>query len=193
MASKNEQISKIKCEECESYFSNMGTHLKTHNLTSKEYTKKHPEADIVSKAYREKHRQNAILRYTDKNFRKKAGSRTFDFLKNKDLRSLLQRDYKSAKISLNNQLWKPSIVLYGSIIEAILIEKTGAKTFEKSLYIALNKKFISEKDYHKIHMIRDLRNFVHIHKELKEKEEINDYWAKTFADICESIIKHFKK
>ena len=42
-------------------------------------------------------------------------------------------------------------------------------------------------------MVRDLRNFVHLHKELSEREEINEYWSKTFADICESIIKRFRK
>ena len=45
----------------------------------------------------------------------------------------------------------------------------------------------------KIHIIRNLRNFVHLHQELSEGEEINEYWAKTFADICESIIQRFRK
>ena len=46
---------------------------------------------------------------------------------------------------------------------------------------------------HKIHIIRDLRNYVHLHKELLEDGEINEHWAKTAADICESIIKRFRE
>lgn len=190
-----EKNNKIKCMECGKFFSTIGIqHIRTHNLTVNEYKKKYPAAVFVSEQYREKHRKNTLSRYKeDPDFRKKTSGRAFDFLKNKELQRILQRDLKSAGSCLDNGLWKPSIILYGSIIEAILIETTNAKTFEKALDLALRDKIISEKDYHKIHIVRDLRNFVHLHKELKEKEEINDYWAKTFADICKSIIKHFKK
>jgi len=127
---------------------------------------------------------------------KKFGRRTFDFIKNKDLFGLLQRDYKSAKVCLKNKLWKPIIILYASIIEAILIEKLQSKevtTFAQALERAKAKSIVSEQDYHKIHIVKDLRNYVHLHKELKENRDINEYWAKTFADICESIIKRFQK
>jgi hypothetical protein len=126
--------------------------------------------------------------------RKKFGRRTFDFIKNKDLKKLLQRDYTSAKVCLKNRLWKPCIILYASIIEAILIEMfKKKKTFVEALELGWKNNIISEQDYHKIHIVRDLRNYVHLHKELKEKKDINEYWAKTFSDICESIIKRFKK
>ena len=126
--------------------------------------------------------------------KKKFGKRTFDFVKNKELKWLLQRDYKSAKVCLKNNLWKPCIILYASIIEAVLIEKfPKVKTFAEALEKAWQGKFISEQDYHKIHIVRDLRNYVHLHKELKEKRDINEYWAKTFSDICEVIIKRFRK
>jgi len=125
---------------------------------------------------------------------KKFGRRTFDFIKNKELKKLLQRDYTSAKTCLGNKLWKPCIILYGSIIEAILIEMLkGKRTFSEALESAYKNKVIPEQDYHKIHIVRDLRNYVHLHKELKEKKDINEYWARTFSDICESIIKKFKK
>lgn len=127
---------------------------------------------------------------------KKFGRRTFDFIKNKELFALLQRDYKYAKVCLENNLWKPSIILYASIIEAILIEKLKSHkvpTFEQALEKAKAENIVSEQDYYKIQIVRDLRNYVHLRKELKEKKDINEYWAKTFADICESIIKRFKK
>jgi len=185
---------KIQCQECKKYFGNLGMHLRTHDLTSREYQKKYPGALITSEEYDKKHRENMLARYKnpDANFYKKAGQRTFDFVPNKDLRGKLQRDYRDAKICLENELWKPSIILYGSIIEAILIEKTTAKTFATAIDQALDKKIISEKQYYKIQIVKNLRNFVHIHEELREKEEINDYWARTFGDICESIISYFK-
>jgi len=187
---------KIKCLECHKPFSNITTHLiKRHGLTAKEYTLKHPGAKLVSDAFREKQSKWMKERYkrTDVNYKVLAGGRTFDFIGNKKLRTLLQRDYKSAKKCLKNKLWKPAIILFGSILEAILIEKTSAKSFRKALEIAFKNKDLSEKEYHKIHIVRDLRNFVHLHKELTEKEEINDYRAKTFSDICESIIRRFRK
>lgn len=187
---KNDK-SKIKCLECGKFYSSIGYHIKRHNLTSKDYLIRHPKAKLSADDVVNKIKEKSVERYKDAEFRKKVGKRTFDFIKNKDLKSLLQRDFKSAKTCLDNELWKPSIVLYGSIIEAVLIEITKAKTFNDALELAKKNDIISEKEYHKIHMIRDLRNFVHLHKELEEQEEINDYWARTFADICEKIIKRF--
>jgi len=157
--------------------------------------KRFPSAKLSSDEYREKVSNSAKNRFLeDPTLREKVKSRTFDFINNKKLTPLLQRDYKSAKICLKDSLWKPSIILYGSIIEAILKKKhPKAKDFYDALEIAYKKNDISEKEYHKIHIIRNLRNFVHLHQELSEGEEINEYWAKTFADICESIIQRFRK
>lgn len=186
---------KIICLECGLEFTNMVTHLiKSHGLSKNDYLSKYPDAKIVSDEFRQTQRNIVKERYerTDINYREIAGSRTFDFINNNKLQSLLQRDYKSAKVCLKNKLWKPSIILYGSIIEAVLREITNTETFDKALDVSYENKTITEKEYHKIHMVKDLRNFVHLHKELSEGEEINEYWAMTFADICESFIKRFK-
>lgn len=185
----------IECRVCHKQFRNITTHLiKTHGINAEDYKSKYPDAELVSDSFRELHRKRMKNRYKDDpKTRLIAGSRTFDFIKNKKLSLLLQRDYKSAQTCLKNKLWKPSIILYGSIIEAILREITRAKTFQIALEQGYKDKLISEKEYHKIHIVRDLRNFVHLHKELSEKEEINEYWAKTFAEICESFIKRFKE
>lgn len=187
---------KVKCKmpRCGRGFPTLATHIKrSHNLSSAEYLKRFPGARLSSEEYRKKVSNSARNRFLkDPTLREKVASRTFDFVKNKKLTPLLQRDYKSAQACLKNLLWKPSIILYGSIIEAILIEKyPRAKDFYNALEVAYKNKDISEKEYHQIHIVRDLRNFVHLHKELSEDSEINEYWAKTFADICESIIKRF--
>jgi len=186
---------KIECRECGNKFHNLASHIiKKHGLTSDEYKARYPNAEIVSSHFKETQRTQMKERYkrSDVDFRSIAGKRVFDFIEKKDLRLLLQRDYSSAKKCLKSNLWKPTIILYGSLIEAILREMTNTKTFAEAITKAYEKGIIGEKEYHKIHLIRDLRNFVHIHKELEEKEEINDYWAKTFSDICETIIKKFR-
>lgn len=189
---------KVKCEmpQCGESYSTLATHLKRkHNLTAAEYLKRFPNAKLSSEEYKKKASDSAKSRFLkDPTLRKKVASRTFDFVKNKKLTPLLQRDYKSAQVCLKNSLWKPSIILYGSIIEAMLIEKyPKSKNFYDAIETSYKNRDISEKVYHKIAIVRDLRNFVHLHKELSEDEEINDYWAKTFAAICESIIKHFNE
>ncbi len=187
---------KIKCKICRKSFPVLATHInRRHKLSSVEYLKRFPGAKLSSDEYRKKVSDSAKSRFLeDPMLRDKVASRTFDFVKNKNLTPLLRRNYNSAKICLKNSLWKPSIILYGSIIEAILIEKhPTAKDFYDAIEIAYTNGDISEIENHKIHIIRDLRNFVHLHKELSENGEINEHWAKTAADICESIIKRFNK
>jgi len=182
--------------ECPDSFSNLATHIyRTHKLSTSEYLKRFPNAKLSSDEYRKKASDLAKDRFLqDPTMREKVTSRTFDFVKNKKLTPLLQRDYRSAQICLKDGLWKPSIILYGSLIEAILIDKyPEAKDFHNALEIAHKNVDISEMENHKIHIIRDLRNYVHLHKELAEDAEINEHWAKTAADICESIIKRFRK
>ncbi|KKP67717.1 MAG: hypothetical protein UR68_C0028G0042 [Candidatus Roizmanbacteria bacterium GW2011_GWA2_35_19] len=175
----------------------MATHLVVkHKLNKKDYQLKFPEAKVVSDTFREwqKNRMTKLYKSIDVDYRKIAGSRSFDFVSNQKLRLLLQRDYQYAKKCLQSKLWKPAIILFGSLIEAILRESTKTNTFETALDKALNDKIISEIEFHKLHVVRDSRNYVHLHKELSEGETkiINDYWAKTLSDICESLIKKFK-
>lgn len=187
---------KVKCKICGKLFSTLTTHIqRTHNLSNQDYLRQFPDEILISDEYRKKASLAAKARFAeDPLMRKKVAIRTFDFVKNKKLAPLLQRDYKSAQVCLKNSLWKPCIILYGSIIEAILLEKNvEAKNFYDAIENAFNKKEISEKEYHQIHIVRDLRNFVHLHKELLESSEINEYWARTFADICESLIGRFNK
>ncbi len=187
----------IKCKKCGKSFSNLGTHInRSHHLTSVEYSKQFPGAKLSSDDYRDRISHSARDRFLkDPTLREKVASRTFDFINNKKLTPLLQRDFKSARNCLKTSLWKPCIILYGSIIEAILMEKyPGTGDFYHAIEIAYKNKDISEKEYHRISLIRDLRNFVHLHRELEEEAgEINEHSAKTFANICESIIRRFKK
>ncbi len=191
--------SKVKCLLCtkDRYFKRLaGGHIeKEHGVTKEEYRKRFPDTKLISDQARELQSkiQKSLYKNDDK-YRMNKGNRTFNFIKNKKLKSLLQRDYRSAKECLKYKLWKPCIILYGSIIEAVIIEfSLKSSSYNDALEIAIDKKLITKKDYFKIQVIRDLRNYVHLHKELKEGSDIDGYWAKTFSDICESVIKNFKK
>jgi hypothetical protein len=189
--------SKIDCLICHEKFTNMATHLvKKHNLRKKDYQIKFPGAKVVTEEFREWQRNRMAKLYKSNaiDYRKIAGSRAFDFVPNQKLRLLLQRDYQYARKCLRNKLWKPAIILYGSLIEAVLRENTKTNSFEDALKKALNDKIISDIEFHKLHVVRDSRNYVHLHKELSESNNkiINDYWAKTLSDMCESLIKKFK-
>lgn len=191
-------MNRVKCLICDKLFKRLtGSHIeRAHGLSAGEYLKQFPNAKLYSDELRKRHSQirKKLYRKKELDLRKKVGSRTFDFIKNEELKIILKRDYSSAKKCLQYKLWKPCIILYASIIEAIILEyNPKAKDYYDALKLAVDKKIISATDYHKIHIIRDLRNYVHLHKELSEGSEINDYWAKTFADICETIIKHFRK
>jgi len=185
----------VKCMICNKFFKRLaGGHIeRIHNLTKIEYLKRFPNANLISDHSRKLQIENQKQLYGNEEYRKRKGNRTFNFIKNSKLRGLLQRDYKSAKECLKYKLWKPCIILYGSIIEAIIIEfSPSSNNYSKALNIAKDNKLITEKDYFKIQIIRDLRNYVHLHKELKETSDINEYWARTFSDICESVIENFK-
>ena len=192
---KKQNPSLLKCQICSKSFPVLATHIdRIHNLTSVEYLKRFPGSKFTTEEYRQRLSLSAKSRFIQNpELRKIVASRTFDFIKNDKLRPLLSRDYKTAKNCLINNLWKPSIILYGSLIEAILRERTETDSFSDALDSALNKKIISETEFHQIHVVKDSRNFVHLHKELEEGVQvINDYWAKTLSDICESLIKRFR-
>lgn len=192
---KNTDPHLLKCEICKKQFSVLATHIiRSEKLTPAEYLKRFPGSMLTTREFRQKLSLSSKSRFIQNpELRKMVASRTFDFIKNDKLRHIISRDYKTAKNCLVNELWKPSIILYGSLIEAILREKTGTDSFGAALDITLNKKIISETEYHQIHVVKDSRNFVHLHKELENGVQvINDYWAKTLSDICESLIKKFR-
>ncbi|MFH1867168.1 MAG: hypothetical protein ABIJ81_03775 [Patescibacteria group bacterium] len=192
---QTEKSKSVKCLICKGYFKRLtGGHIENvHNLSKMEYLKGFPNAKVISDYTRRLQIKIQKRLYINEEYRRRKGNRTFNFIRNIKLRGLLQRDYKSAKECLKYKLWKPCIILYGSIIEAIILEfSPNSKTYSDALNIAKENKLITEKSYYKIQMIRDLRNYVHLYKELKETSDINEYWARTFSDICESVINNFK-
>lgn len=188
----------VKCKICGKSFATLGFHIKkTHKLTKQQYLNQYPNSQLMSESYRKNLSKTIKSRFVDNpELRIGVASRRFDFVSNDKLKSLLSRDYKSANFCLSNKQWKPAIILYGSIIEAILREETSMKTFETALVQAQKDEIITDREYHQLHIVRDSRNYVHLHKELEEGEGIeiiNEYWAKSVSSICEAVIDRLRK
>lgn len=101
----------------------------------------------------------------------------FSFIKNKDLRDIISRDYTEL-INLNAEKTRKSmVILSGAIIEGLLIDAlvsngmpyatATSKTFDSLIKTAHNNGIIK---HDKIsHFLRDYRNYVHPAKEIREK------------------------
>lgn len=100
-----------------------------------------------------------------------------------DLQKMIERDIKENVLALLTKSYKTSLVISGSIIEAILLDKLitkkinkysieygGGKTKEKKviqmdlnelLFVAQKEQIISNQLFHFAHAIRDFRNLIH--------------------------------
>lgn len=187
----------VKCKMCGKSFAALTFHItKTHKISTQQYQNQFPNSQLTSADYRKRISKSSKSRFVkNPELRKVVASRRFDFISNDKLKVLLSRDNKSASFCLTYKEWKPAIILYGSIIEAILTEKTGVKSFENALNQALKEELITKIEFHQLHIVRYSRNFVHLHKELNEEgiEIINEYWAKTVSSICEAVINRLRK
>lgn len=120
----------------------------------------------------------------------------FKWIKNKDLQVIARRDYATAKICEEEELFKPAIILYAGLMEALLIYKMNDskdKDFANLIVEALKRKLISREQANHMHTIRDFRNYVHVYKEISaELEIINKGIAQLCRQLCDSVIKTLK-
>lgn len=100
-------------------------------------------------------------------------------IKNVELQKMLERDLRENVYALITGAYKTSLILSGSIIEAILLDKIRANNIDsftlengrnkkvvemdlnELLYVANNKKLINSEHYHFSHAIRSYRNLIH--------------------------------
>jgi hypothetical protein len=121
----------------------------------------------------------------------------FSFIRNKDLRELLEADWKESQIVHNAKAWKSCVILCGSILEGMLFDilsrdepkslaayarlrasnpKIGKPTSSISdlnlnalVEIASELKMLPPGPFHLSHALRHSRNLVHPEKQLREK------------------------
>lgn len=154
---------------------------------------------------------------TETRFQKEYGIELKDALKyfsDQKLRIVLRRDILNAHKCLTNELWKPSIILSGGIIEAIFLQEINKHdpsviqhAFSRTKYNREN--FNEQKFQHLIavveqlrlfhtsltqlsNVVRGFRNYVHIDRELKENIVFDRNYAEiTFRSMI-NILKELK-
>lgn len=115
------------------------------------------------------------------------------WIKDKGLHDIIQRDYATAQICEEEGLFKPAIILYAGVLEALLRYKVDEKKEDEFVNLinkALGLKLIRQEQANHMHTIRDFRNYVHIYKEKNaDLEIINEGIAQLSKQLCDSIIK----
>lgn len=120
----------------------------------------------------------------------------FKWVKNKYLQAIAKRDYATAQICEEEELFKPAIILYAGLMEALLrykINESKEEDFLDLIKEALERKLISREQANHMHTIRDFRNYVHVYKEISaDLEIINEGIAKLSRQLCDSVLKTLK-
>ena len=145
--------------------------------------------------------------------------RSFSFVKDADLRGIVERDYRELRlIVFPGRAWKSTVILAGSILEAILYDRLTAEPTIKDRAMSSTKappgKDISAGDWKLIQLIdvaadigvlpkdradtidqvlRDYRNFVHPKKELRSKHPCSEAEATMAVGALEGVCNHLEK
>ncbi len=134
-------------------------------------------------------------------------TREFTFIRNKELRVILERDHVDMQKALIAGSWKPAIILAGSGIEAILVdvllekadEAKGAKgakggAIEKwdlvdLINVAVELQLISEGAQRLSDPVRQYRNLVHPGNEIRSKLKVGKEEATIAFNVFELVYR----
>jgi len=150
-------------------------------------------------------------------------SRSFSFVNDKDLKHLIERDYRELRLkTFPSRAWKSTVVLAGSILEAILLDRLTSDTTIQSKANASKKapkdkagrvRNLAAGDWRLADMIevaadigvlpperaksfdqilRDYRNFVHPKKELRAKHPCTEAEALMSVGALEGVCNVLK-
>jgi hypothetical protein len=149
-------------------------------------------------------------------------SRQFNWLKDVDLKTIVERDYRELRIILMpSGAWKSTVIMAGSILEAILVDlvtknstrlttaeasalvptyKSGTKkphddwTLADFIDIAADIKLLPESRAKTIdQVVRDYRNFVHPRKEVRSAHPCGEAEAFLAKGGLDGICDHFDR
>lgn len=117
----------------------------------------------------------------------------FDFVKNQKLKDILERDFSYAELCRKEKMYKPAIIFYGSIIEAVLqyLLNSGGK-FYKLIEEAKQKKVVRQEIASRLEVIKYFRNYIHIKAELNGDIEVSVNEANFFYKVCDKLLESFK-
>lgn len=138
--------------------------------------------------------------------------RTFPFVTDAALRTIIERDYAELKLLLQVKAWKSAVILAGSILEAILHDRLSSNPTRNTTAIASLKrspKPLDDWGLQKLidvaedigalpssvaktidHVVRDFRNFVHPKKEIRSAHSCGEHQAKLAYHALEVVCDH---
>ena len=129
----------------------------------------------------------------------------FDFIADPKFKSLLVRDFAELQVCINNEVTKSSLILSGSIIEAILLEFfthnlpegiSSGKLLKMSLTELINEaekiKLISQKSKDLSTVVKNYRNLIHPGREVRTNEEFDFETAIVSFSLVKIILKEIK-
>ena len=116
-------------------------------------------------------------------------------IENEKLKKILSRDFRDAYSCHKRKLWKSCVALCGGIIEGVLgVEFSIKGKFEVKIKEAIKKGIISEDIGGSLaNVVRLLRNYVHIEKEIKKEGSIIKNDANLSFAIVEKLFYQVKK
>ena len=134
-------------------------------------------------------------------------AKEFSFIKNADIRKILERDHVDLQKCLIAQSWKPAIILAGSGIEAILVDVLQAKETQAKgadaaqkgnidawdlidlINVAIELKLISEGALKLSNSVRGYRNLVHPGNEVRNKLKVGKEEATIAFNVLEMVYR----
>jgi hypothetical protein len=134
-------------------------------------------------------------------------TKDFTFIKNVELRQILERDYIEVQKALISQSWKSAIILAGSSLEAILLDlltqkETQARSAKKAkagsidrwdlvdlINVAVELQLISDGASRLSDPVRQYRNLVHPGNEIRQRLKIGKEEATIAFNILELVCR----
>lgn len=131
----------------------------------------------------------------------------FSYIGSLKLRAVLQRDYRELLRALNGRCWKAAVVLSGGLIEGLLIDQLLQNSQKSTSAVAAPKKnqdiptwrfvelinvavevgLVSRGAEKLSHSVREYRNLVHLHKELKDELVAGEQEARIALNLVSLI------
>ena len=149
--------------------------------------------------------------------------RSFAFVKDSDLRQIVERDYRELRLSVYpSGAWKSTVILAGSILEALLFDQlatdpairaraeastkaptdrsgnvkdlaAGEWTLEKLIDVAVDIQVLpSDRAKSFDQVLRDYRNFVHPKKEIRARHQCTEAEAMMSIGALEGVCNILK-
>ena len=143
----------------------------------------------------------------------------FSFIGDDALQAMIERDKEELDNSLKSGLWKATLLLAGSIIEAILVDyflnfppnEDVLSVFEEAAFkrykgrkveeldlvalikLAVTDNLIAEENSQLSTVIKNYRNLIHPGRELRKKEKVNEHTATVAKSLVEIVISEIRQ